>query len=54
MIWAPLPMEQFKANQGNGGSNEKPENLIKNEGDAGLTQQKEGKGAVKAKDGKKK
>ena len=54
MIWAPVSMEQFKANQGNGGSNEKPQNLITNESDAALTKQKGGKGAVKAKDGKKK
>jgi hypothetical protein len=54
VIWAPVPMEEVKANQGNGGSNEKPENLIKNEGDAALTLEKGGKGAVKAKNGKKK
>lgn len=53
VIWAPVPMEQVKANQGDGGSNEKPENLIKNEGDVAPTQHKVRKGAVKAKNGKK-
>lgn len=54
VIWAPVPMEQVKVNQGNGGSMKEPENLITKDENSAPEPQKAGKGAVKAKGSSKK
>jgi hypothetical protein len=53
VVWAPVSLEQVKANQGNGGSMEEPENLINKDENSAPAKQKTGKGVVKAKNGKK-
>lgn len=43
VIWAPVSLEQVKANQGNGGSMEETENLIREDGNSVPAKQKEKK-----------
>jgi hypothetical protein len=54
VMWAPVPLEQVNANQGNGGTMKKSENLIEKENVAVLSQQQAGKEDAKPKNGKKK
>ncbi len=54
VIWAPVPMEQIKANRSNGGSMVEPENLMNKEDNPALAPQQGQKRIVKLKNGKKK
>jgi hypothetical protein len=54
VIWAPVSLEQVKANQGNGGSMEETENLIREDGNSVPAKQKARKEVAKTKTGKKK
>jgi hypothetical protein len=54
VMWAPVPLEQVNADQGNGGIMKKSENLIEKENVAVMSQQQAGKEDAKLKIGKKK